>query len=411
MSSITGIGSSSSSDLIQMLQKLEGGLRVPFIIRGPGIKPGSVSQVRAIGWDLLPTLADLAGAAKNVPADVEGGSLRNVLTHGGTGTVMRQGKEFVVHFPHEDLGNGGSASAIWDGNYKLIHSYETAATRLYDLSQDLAEQHDLAANMPDKAAELDRRLSAYLKSVHAQMPTPRAGPASTAPAQAPRERNGSPRERRERTAGGQRQPSQDSACNNVPTRPLDVILSRPTHDSITLSVLAYSDLQGFVEYGTRSGQYSHKTPARSFKKGELVELLVKALMSNTRYYYRLESRSDKAADYVASPEYTFHTQRPPGESFTFTVTADSHLDSQTDCDLYAHTLANVLADNPDFHVDLGDTFMTDKHATREQAARQYLAQRYYFGTIGTSVPLYLVLGNHDGEAGRYNDSTADCLAA
>ena len=73
-------------------------------------------------------------------------------------------------------------------------------------------------------------------------------------------------------------------------------------------------------------------------------------------------------------------------------------------------MANALADAPDFHIDLGDTFMTEKHASRESAARQYVAQRYYFGLIGHSAPLYLVLGNHDGESGRYLDGTADNLA-
>ena len=73
-------------------------------------------------------------------------------------------------------------------------------------------------------------------------------------------------------------------------------------------------------------------------------------------------------------------------------------------------MANVLADSPDFHIDLGDTFMTDKHESRKDAARQYLAQRYYFGQIAHSVPLFLVLGNHDGESPRGRDGEADSLA-
>ena len=65
--------------------------------------------------------------------------------------------------------------------------------------------------------------------------------------------------------------------------------------------------------------------------------------------------------------------------------------------MYQRTLANALADAPDFHVDLGDTFMTEKHDNRENAARQYLAQRFYFGGLCHSAPLFLVLGNHDVE--------------
>jgi predicted phosphodiesterase len=97
------------------------------------------------------------------------------------------------------------------------------------------------------------------------------------------------------------------------------------------------------------------------------------------------------------------------EPFTFTITADSHLDENTDRVLYARTLANAAADQPAFHVDLGDTFMSGKHASREAAARQYADQRRFFDRLGA--PLHLVLGNHDGEGGRYLDGTTNNLAA
>lgn len=221
---------------------------------------------------------------------------------------------------------------------------------------------------------------------------------------------GAPKDKPGRESGGPRQPVQESACNNVPARSFDLILGRPTGDSVTVSVLAYRDLEGFIAYGVRHGDYSNKTPVRQFKKNQPVELVVHSLRPDTLYYYQFRSRADASAAFAAGSEYTFPTQRPPGSTFTFTVTADSHLDENTDCELYARTLANASADHPDFHVDLGDTFMTEKHANREQAARQYLAQRYYFGLLGHSVPVFLVLGNHDGEAGRWLDGTADSLA-
>jgi arylsulfatase len=40
----------------------EGGIRVPFLVRGPGIKAGSISETAAMHIDLLPTLCDIAGA-------------------------------------------------------------------------------------------------------------------------------------------------------------------------------------------------------------------------------------------------------------------------------------------------------------------------------------------------------------
>lgn len=175
---------------------IEGGLRVPFIVRGPGIKPGIVSHTRAVGWDLVPTLADLAGVKQPLPKEIEGGSLGPVFKGSGGGSVRRPGDAIVVHFPHYDFQNGGPASAIWLGSYKLIRSYETGTSSLYDLSGDYAEQHDLAKEMREKAAELERRLTAYLSSVNAQMPTPNPGYDLTRPGESKQDRREKPKGRR-----------------------------------------------------------------------------------------------------------------------------------------------------------------------------------------------------------------------
>ena len=218
-----------------------------------------------------------------------------------------------------------------------------------------------------------------------------------------------PEGQRDRARGGARQPSQSSTCSTVPAHPVDLILGRPTRDSVTVSVLAYDKMEGYIAYGVQPGDYSGKTSTCAFEKGTPLELIIGSLRPDTEYFYRLQSRTDASASFNAGPEHTFRTQRPPGSTFAYTVTADSHLDAQTDCELYKQTLANALADHPDFHIDLGDTFMSEKHASRDDAAREYLAQRYYFGLIGHSVPLFLVLGNHDGEEGRWLNGTADNL--
>lgn len=83
----------------------------------------------------------------------------------------------------------------------------------------------------------------------------------------------------------------------------------------------------------------------------------------------------------------------------FTVQADSHLDENTNSAVYENTLANALQDAPDFHLELGDTFMVDKYVRPELSFGQYLAQRYYFGKLCHSAPLFFVPGNHDGEGG------------
>ena len=204
--------------------------------------------------------------------------------------------------------------------------------------------------------------------------------------------------------GGPHQPVQTSQCNNVPAHPFDLILARPASNSVTVSVLCYNNAEGLIAYGTKPGKLIAKTPARSFKPGEPMEIVLSGLQPNTRYFYQLRLAQTNSA------EFTFHTARLPGNPFAFTVTADSHLDEQTDPVISQRTLINALADAPDFHIELGDTFMTEKHPGREEAAEQYLAQRYYFGQLCHSAPFFFVLGNHDGESPRGRGGDTDSLA-
>ncbi len=150
----------------------DGGLRVPFIMRGPGIQPGICSRVRATGVDIFPTLAELAHVTKPLPKAIEGGSLVPVLMNGGKGEVTRPREELVFHFPHYDHDNDGPASAILLGPLKSIRTYETGRLQLFDIAKDISEEHDLSKTMPEKLAELDRRLTAHLETIGAQMPAP-----------------------------------------------------------------------------------------------------------------------------------------------------------------------------------------------------------------------------------------------
>ena len=129
---------------------------------------------------------------------------------------------------------------------------------------------------------------------------------------------------------------------------------------------------------------------------------MEGLDPNTQYVYRLWHRPMDANAYQSSDPFAFHTQRAPGTPFTFVVQADPHLDVQSIPELYETTLSNELADMPDFVIDLGDTFMSDKvrPKTYEAIEQRYRVQRSFFSLLCHSAPLFLALGNHDGEAGR-----------
>ena len=195
----------------------------------------------------------------------------------------------------------------------------------------------------------------------------------------------------------------------VPSHPVDVVLGRPTGTSVTLRVLVYADAEGCVSWGAETGRLDRVTATQPFRAGEPADVVLTGLRPDTAYGYRLRLRAPGAPEFRDEPGARFHTARAPGSPFVFTITADPHLDDRADPAVYTRTLATAAADAPDFHIDLGDTFMTEKQPGRANAAAQYLAQRYYFGLLCRSAPLFLVLGNHDGEGNRELDGGADSL--
>ena len=154
----------------------EGGIRVPFVVRGPGVRPGSVCAVPVTQCDLLPTFHDLAGGKASLPADTDGGSLRPLLENGGIGEVSRPFPALVFHRP---MLRNMPHSAIRQGDWKLVvhwtAPWEPSRRELYDLGRDIGEANDLAKDMPEKADELYALLVSYLKSVNAELP-PRPRP-------------------------------------------------------------------------------------------------------------------------------------------------------------------------------------------------------------------------------------------
>jgi len=192
---------------------------------------------------------------------------------------------------------------------------------------------------------------------------------------------------------------------DVPHRLADFIVGRPTRTSMTLSILAHQSCEVALRYcgETDAEPEALDVQPRSIVAGGVAEIQLTNLRPDTAYAY--EAWLSPHGGVASSQRGTFHTARSPGSAFTFTVTADSHLDENTEPSIYAATLRNAVADKPDFHIDLGDTFMTGKRRDDPEAALpQYLAQSYYFGLLCHSAPLFLAMGNHDGEFGRGMDA-------
>jgi len=197
-----------------------------------------------------------------------------------------------------------------------------------------------------------------------------------------------------------KQPQSPQALSTSSTVPdnseFNLVLGRPTADSITASLYAKSDMQITISYGTTPGMYTAQSIPINLQALAPQNIELSGLAPNTAYYYNVISNG------TPSGEHTFHTQRTPGSSFAFTIDADPHnRDPRFNGDLYATTLTNALADRPDFHINLGDTFMTEKvkPQTYAEVESTFTDFRSYFGIIGINAPLFLVNGNHEGEMG------------
>ena len=134
----------------------EGGIRVPLLVRGPGIKPGSLATNAMSSVDYFPTIAELAGLAAPKPEDnVDGVTLAAVLK----GTGEPAARPLFWHYPHYSNQGGKPGGAIRDGDFKLIEFYETGRVELFDLksgeNRNLAEDPAHAARVKAMVSKLD----------------------------------------------------------------------------------------------------------------------------------------------------------------------------------------------------------------------------------------------------------------
>ena len=180
-------------------------------------------------------------------------------------------------------------------------------------------------------------------------------------------------------------------------------LGCPTDHSIRLNIVADTDIEAYVEYGTASGVYAGTTAVETQIADEQLEFLIDGLNADTQYFYRLRYREDgSSASYSARNEYSFHTQRSSASTFSFTITSDSHINiGLGNLSLYRTALNRINSDNPDFNIDLGDTFPMDGVSSASVADANYLYQRNSdrMGRISPSVPIFIVIGNHENEEG------------
>ncbi len=145
----------------------EGGIRVPLIVRWPGVTtPQTICNTPVITMDLFQTIY---AAAKLPPQPVKTDGMNIEPLLKGTGNWTREALFF--HYPNYAFHKKNRlGSAIRVGNYKLVHFYDDGKSELYNLSEDIGETNNLATIEPQRTVRMEHQLKDWLDETKAQRP-------------------------------------------------------------------------------------------------------------------------------------------------------------------------------------------------------------------------------------------------
>lgn len=146
----------------------EGGIRVPLIIKAPGLtQAGSTCNTPVTSMDYFPTMLQLAHLKLMPDNHVDGKSLVPVIK----GAKLERSSLFW-HYPHYHGSTWTPGAAIRQNQWKLIEFYDLKKSELYNLKEDISEQHDLSDKFPEIKQKLLDKLHNWQKNIGAKMPQP-----------------------------------------------------------------------------------------------------------------------------------------------------------------------------------------------------------------------------------------------
>ncbi len=151
----------------------EGGVRVPMLVRSPGTTAAGTKNDRPVHLvDLFPTILEWAGIDPPAGLPLDGVSLAGQSSNPVAPMTSR---DLFWHFPgYQPMKSGfriTPSSMLVNDDWKLIERFEDGSLELYNLKDDVSEQHNLAGLQPAKAEELQARLASWRQALSAPMPT------------------------------------------------------------------------------------------------------------------------------------------------------------------------------------------------------------------------------------------------
>lgn len=198
------------------------------------------------------------------------------------------------------------------------------------------------------------------------------------------------------------------------------IIGRVTRRTAQVNVVASSRKEYVIKWGNSSDPTKFRREVRLEGSGSMTAEL-RNLKPGKRYYYQVAVRQLGQAGYQYGPVHSFITQRRPGSNFSFAVFADAHLVGYPHRKLHFDNLVRSVemaaAEEIDFVVFVGDEVCLDGSggkgfsqrvtSSQKEAESRYALWRRIYAPLLESMPAFLALGNHDGEAGFYATENRD----
>ena len=147
----------------------EGGVRVPMIVRLPGVtEAGSQSDTVVSGIDVVPTVMGALGMKDKLVDEIDGVDIGPALA----GEDLDRGPVFW-QYPHYGNQGGAPGASVRDGDWKLVYWYEGDRYELYNLADDVSETNDQTLSESAVFDRLKNELDTWLKNVKARDPVER----------------------------------------------------------------------------------------------------------------------------------------------------------------------------------------------------------------------------------------------
>ena len=190
------------------------------------------------------------------------------------------------------------------------------------------------------------------------------------------------------------------AASGVSMPPTVEVVDQAKPNSVALQITPKVTSKVSIEYGSSKFKLTNRTPIIELQAKASHTFVLSSARANSTIFYRVWYQ-ERGASQFATTAVKSLSLASSNMNQVFAIEADPHMDENSDAATFSATLSQIKAASPAFLMDLGDIFMVDKLQTKTDAniRSRYQLMKSFYDQLGSTFPLYLTMGNHDGETG------------